>query len=120
MPRKLVGGLIQCSNPLNDPAAPVGKVKKAMFDKDVPLIEEAGKKGVQVLCLQEIFDGPYFCPSQDPRWYDADPGWDRSRDRRRSPADTGPARPSSPPLRSAARPCRTSPSSPCRPARQDR
>ena len=23
MPRKLIGGLIQCSNPLNDPAAPV-------------------------------------------------------------------------------------------------
>jgi len=29
------------------------------------------KKGVQILCLQEIFNGPYFCPSQDPRWYDA-------------------------------------------------
>src|SRR5260221_12828297 len=71
MPRKLIGGLIQCSNPLNDPAAPIAKVKQAMFDKHVPLIEEAGKKGVQILCLQEIFDGPYFCPSQDPRWYDA-------------------------------------------------
>ena len=29
------------------------------------------KKGVQILCLQEIFNGPYFCPSQDTRWYDA-------------------------------------------------
>jgi len=26
---------------------------------------------VQILCLQEIFDGPYFCPGQSPRWYDA-------------------------------------------------
>jgi beta-ureidopropionase len=26
---------------------------------------------VQILCLQEIFNGPYFCPSQDARWYDA-------------------------------------------------
>ena len=71
MPRKLIGGLIQCSNPINDSTTPVAKVKQAMFDKHVPLIEEAGKKGVQVLCLQEIFDGPYFCPSQDPRYYDA-------------------------------------------------
>ena len=35
------------------------------------MIEEAGKKGVQILCLQEIFNGPYFCPSQNARWYDA-------------------------------------------------
>ncbi len=34
-------------------------------------VEEAGKKGVQILGLQEIFNGPYFCPSQDARWYDA-------------------------------------------------
>ncbi|MFT7670209.1 MAG: beta-ureidopropionase, partial [Planctomycetota bacterium] len=33
--------------------------------------EAAGEQGVQVLCLQEIFNGPYFCPSQDARWYDA-------------------------------------------------
>ncbi|MEI8257563.1 MAG: nitrilase-related carbon-nitrogen hydrolase, partial [Deltaproteobacteria bacterium] len=32
--------------------------------------EEAAAKGVQVLCLQEIFNGPYFCPSQAIRWYD--------------------------------------------------
>jgi beta-ureidopropionase len=71
MPRKLIGGLIQCSNPVNDESLPVGKIKQAMFDKHVPLIEEAGRKGVQVLCLQEIFNGPYFCPGQDKRWYDA-------------------------------------------------
>ncbi len=71
MPRKVVGGLIQCRNPLNDDSAPVAKVKQAMFDRHVPLIEEAGCKGVQILCLQEIFNGPYFCPSQDKRWYEA-------------------------------------------------
>ena len=32
---------------------------------------EAGKKGVQILGLQEIFNGPYFCPWQDAKWYDA-------------------------------------------------
>lgn len=35
-----------------------------------PYIEEAGKQGVQMLCFQEIFTGPYFCPSQDTKWYD--------------------------------------------------
>ena len=64
-------GLIQCANPINDESVPVADIKKAMFEKHVPLIEEAGRQGVQILCLQEIFDGPYFCPSQDGRWYDA-------------------------------------------------
>ena len=70
MARNVVGGLIQMSNPLNDPAAPVAEVRAAMTEKHLPLIEEAGRKGVQILCLQEIFNGPYFCPSQDSRWCD--------------------------------------------------
>src|SRR6266567_477725 len=70
MPRKVIGGLIQCHAPLSDPAAPIAKVKKAAVDAHIPLIEEAGKRGVQILGLQEVFDGPYFCPSQDPHWYD--------------------------------------------------
>ena len=71
MSRMVRGGLIQCANPLNDPKASVEDVKRAAFDKHLPLIEEAGKRGVQILCLQEIFNGPYFCPSQDARWCDA-------------------------------------------------
>ena len=43
--------------------------RKAMIDAHIPYIEEAGKKGVQMLCFQEIFTGPYFCPSQDNKWY---------------------------------------------------
>ena len=42
-----------------------------MFEKTLPFVEKAGKKGVQILCLQEIFNGPYFCPAQTPNWYDA-------------------------------------------------
>ena len=64
-------GLIQCSNPINDEKRPVAEIQKAMVDKHIVMIEEAGRKGVQILCLQEIFNGPYFCPSQDPRWYEA-------------------------------------------------
>jgi beta-ureidopropionase len=70
MARPVVGGLIQCSNAINDSTASVGKIRDAMFDKHLPFIDEAGKKGVQILCLQEIFSGPYFCPSQDARWCD--------------------------------------------------
>lgn len=70
MARKVIGGLIQCSNPLNDPNASVLQIRDAMYDKHIPLIEEAGKKGVQILCLQEVFNTPYFCPSQDAKWCD--------------------------------------------------
>jgi N-carbamoylputrescine amidase len=70
MPRIVTGGLIQMANPVNDAGASVAKIKQAMIDKHLPLIEEAGKRGVQILCLQEIFCGPYFCPSQDSKWCD--------------------------------------------------
>ena len=70
MSRNVIGGLIQMSNPLNDDTASVESIKQAMIDKHIPMVEEAGKKGVQILCLQEIFCGPYFCPSQDSKWCD--------------------------------------------------
>ncbi len=64
-------GLIQCSNPINDESRPVAEIVEAMIQKHIPLIRQAGEAGVQILCLQEIFNGPYFCPSQDARWYAA-------------------------------------------------
>jgi N-carbamoylputrescine amidase len=70
MPRKVLGGLIQCATPMSDPSLPIDKVREDAIARHVPLIEEAGKRGVQILGLQEIFNGPYFCPSQDPHWYD--------------------------------------------------
>ncbi len=70
MARKVIGGLIQCSNPINDANAPIEVIREAMFEKHLPLIEEAGKQGVQILGLQEIFNGPYFCPSQETKWHD--------------------------------------------------
>src|SRR6187549_523247 len=71
MARTVVSGLIQASNPINDESRSVAEIQAAMFEKHLPMIHEAGKKGVQILCLQEIFNGPYFCPGQDKRWYDA-------------------------------------------------
>ena len=71
MPRKVIGGLIQCAQPdQRTRTRRSTKVSDAAIDEHLPFIEEAGKTGVQILCLQEIFNGPYFCPSQDTRWYD--------------------------------------------------
>ncbi len=64
-------GLIQLSNPINDESVPVKVIQQAMLEKHLPWVEQAAKQGVQILCLQEIFNGPYFCPSQDRRWYGA-------------------------------------------------
>ena len=71
MTRKVLSGLIQASNPINDESKSVAEIQAAMLEKHLPMIHDAGKKGVQILCLQEIFNGPYFCPGQDKRWYDA-------------------------------------------------
>jgi len=68
MARIVRGGLIQAS--LAAPAdSPLEKIKSAMIDKHVALIEQAASKGVQVLCLQEIFYGPYFCAEEQIKWY---------------------------------------------------
>lgn len=71
MGRNVICGLIQCANPINDETKPVSVIQEAMLQAHLPFIDEAGKKGVQILCLQEIFNGPYFCPGQDKRWYEA-------------------------------------------------
>jgi len=68
--RIVKGGLIQCANAINDESASIEEIKRAAFEKHLPFIEEAAAKGVQILCLQELFNGPYFCPSQEPRWCD--------------------------------------------------
>ena len=47
------------------------KIRDKMIEAHLPLIDKAGAAGVQVLCFQEIFTQPYFCPSQDRKWYAA-------------------------------------------------
>jgi N-carbamoylputrescine amidase len=69
MPRKVKSGLIQMSLPMTEGEGTIQEIMQAMEDKHIPYIEEAGKKGVQILCLQEIFNTPYFCPGQDKDWY---------------------------------------------------
>lgn len=36
-----------------------------MVDKAVRAVREAGARGAQVTCLQELFNGPYFCQVQE-------------------------------------------------------
>ena len=70
MARIVKAGLIQAAVPVQaDKATPL-EIKKKMIEKHLKLIDEAAKKGVQVLCMQEIFYGPYFCAEQHPKWYD--------------------------------------------------
>lgn len=44
--------------------------KEGSLEKHIPFIDEAGRQGVRILCVQELFNGPYFCPSKDPKWFD--------------------------------------------------
>src|ERR1051326_7757488 len=67
MARTIRGGLIQIKAdvPLDGTTE---DVKKRMIDKTMPFVEKAGKSGVEVLCLQELFYGPHFRAEQKTRW----------------------------------------------------
>ncbi len=69
MSRIIKGGLLQLSTTKQEGS--VAEIKQAMLEKTLPYLERAGKSGVQILCLQEVFNTPYFCPAQTPNWYDA-------------------------------------------------
>ena len=67
---KVTVGLIQLGL-RGDTSSSPNDIRDRMLDKHVPYIEQAGGRGVQVLSFQEVFTQPYFCPSQDARWYAA-------------------------------------------------
>jgi beta-ureidopropionase len=64
------GGLIQMGLKASTDCD-VEEIRQRMIESHLPLIEKAGEAGVQVLCFQEVFTQPYFCPSQDVKWYEA-------------------------------------------------
>jgi N-carbamoylputrescine amidase len=70
MPRIIKCGLIQTSLACAT-AESIDTIKQASLAKHLKLIEQAGRAGVQLLCMQELFTGPYFCAEQNPRWYEA-------------------------------------------------
>lgn len=63
-------GLIQSHHGI-DGSEPVESHKRAAIDRHIELVREAKRKGAQIVSLQEIFYGPYFCAEQVPKWYDA-------------------------------------------------
>ena len=69
MARTVRCGLIQTRNVLGA-ERDLPSIKKAMIDRHVTLIGEAARKKVKILCLQELFYGPYFCAEQKTRWYE--------------------------------------------------
>ncbi|MCK4819849.1 acyltransferase, partial [bacterium] len=68
MGRLVKCGLIQTAN-----ETPVTEkldiIKRAMIEKHIAMIEECAEQKVQIVCLQELFYGPYFPAEQNTRWY---------------------------------------------------
>ena len=67
MPKNVRGGLIQAGVG-SDAPEDILALRRLMLDKHMALIDDAAGKGVQVLCLQELFTSPYFPAEQDDRW----------------------------------------------------
>jgi len=68
MSRIVKAGVVQLANCISTEET-CENITKAMLEAHIPYIEDAAKQGVQILSFQEIFTGPYFCPSQDTKWY---------------------------------------------------
>jgi len=70
MSRIIRCSLIQATN-VAASHLPLAQIKQAMIDKHLAYIRQAADAGAQIICLQEIFYGPYFCAEQETRWYDS-------------------------------------------------
>jgi N-carbamoylputrescine amidase len=60
MPRTLTVAALQTS---------YGEDLAANLDKTVALVREAAARGAQVILPSELFQGPYFCTTQEERWF---------------------------------------------------
>ncbi|HYP52849.1 MAG TPA: hypothetical protein VEQ42_04880, partial [Pyrinomonadaceae bacterium] len=67
MPRTVTCGLIQATH-AGPTDAPIEEIKRANIEKHVGIINEAARRGVKMLCMQEVFTTPYFCAEQQTRW----------------------------------------------------
>lgn len=50
---------------------PVEVHKRIAIEKHVRMIREAAQRGANIVCLQELFYGPYFCAEQTVKWYES-------------------------------------------------
>src|SRR5260221_1178364 len=69
MPRNVRCGLIQVRCEWSPEKFSLGDIREKMIAKHERLIAIAGKSKVQILGLQELFYGPYFCAEQQSKWY---------------------------------------------------
>lgn len=63
-------GLIQSMHGVHGDE-PVEVHKAQAIEKHLNLVRQAKSQGAQIVSLQEIFYGPYFCAEQTAKWYDA-------------------------------------------------
>ena len=70
MSRVVKCGLIQATHACKTSES-LDTIREANLAKHLPLIDQAAKEGVQIICMQEIFTGPYFCAEQSSKWYDS-------------------------------------------------
>ena len=70
MPPVVRCGLIQATHACSTDEK-IETIREANVAKHMKLIDRAAAEGVQILCMQEIFTGPYFCAEQTTRWYEA-------------------------------------------------
>jgi beta-ureidopropionase len=68
MPRLVKCGLIQTTL-AGSAEDSLEQIREANIARTLEFVDQAGAAGVQILCMQEIFTGPYFCAEQNPRWY---------------------------------------------------
>src|SRR5258708_151810 len=72
---KLMSRIVKCGLIQTSQAASVEEsletIRNAQTERTLKYIDQAGAEGVQMLCMQEIFTGPYFCAEQNTRWYDS-------------------------------------------------
>jgi N-carbamoylputrescine amidase len=48
----------------------VAAIRESALEKHLGFIDKAGAEGVQILCMQELLVGPYFCAEQTTKWYE--------------------------------------------------
>ena len=70
MPRIVRCGIIQSTCEWSPEKYSLPQIKEKMVQKHERMIAMAAKKKVQILGLQELFYGPYFCAEQKIRWYE--------------------------------------------------
>lgn len=69
MPNIVRAALVQCRCELPGTES-VARLKSHMIEKNEALVRAAAARGAQIVCLQELFAGPYFAAEQTLKWYD--------------------------------------------------